>query len=147
MPDRTPMPRPDPTPITPAAVVQPAHHRPPAIEYHGGVPYHVSQFPAQQQIVVQMPREESYPPWLRQLIVIVVLILAVVAVCVGAICAVVIIAGGTIMGIIGAVGANATTIGVTLIGVIVAAGWAAAKVRALTGQSDKATPAKAARSK
>jgi hypothetical protein len=53
-----------------------------------------------------------------------------VAVCCSAICAIVVLAGGTLIGIIGAVGQNLPMVGITLFGVLLAAGWAASKVKA-----------------
>jgi hypothetical protein len=41
-----------------------------------------------------------------------------------AICTIVVIARGTLIGIIGTVGANLPMVGVTLVGVLLAAGWA-----------------------
>jgi hypothetical protein len=45
------------------------------------------------------------------------------------VCAVVVLMGGTLMGIIGAVGQNLTTLALALVGSILAAGWAASKIR------------------
>ncbi|MEU1626667.1 hypothetical protein ABZ746_15340 [Streptomyces sp. NPDC020096] len=55
-------------------------------------------------------------------------VLAVVAICTAGICAVVVIADGTLIGIIGA---NLPFIGVTLVGLVLAAGWAATKFKSL----------------
>ena len=89
--------------------------------------------PAQPQVLtVQMPAAQpTMPQWLRDMIVVTILVLAVVAVCTAAICAIVVIAGGTLIGIIGTIGANLPMIGITLVGVILAAGWAATKVKGL----------------
>ncbi|MFE0373718.1 hypothetical protein ACTU45_25865 [Streptomyces sp. 24-1644] len=116
---------------TPAA---PAHHRPPAVEYRDGVPYHytVGQPPAPAQIVVQLPEQSSMSPAQRELIVNVVLLLVVAVVLCGCIAGVVVICGGTLMGLIGAIGANAVPIGLTTIGALVAAGWLVSKVKTLT---------------
>lgn len=86
--------------------------------------------PQPQPIVVQVPvADRSVPPWLRDLIVVTFLILAVVAVCCSAICGIVVLAGGTLIGIIGAVGSNLPMVGITLTGVLLAAGWAASKAK------------------
>lgn len=82
-----------------------------------------------QTIVVQMPEQRSVPPWMRDLILLVVVLLVVAVVLVGCICAVVVVAGGTIMGIIGAVGANAQMLGVSTVGILLAAGWLVSKVK------------------
>jgi hypothetical protein len=112
----------------------PAHHRPPAVEYRDGVPYHytVGQPPAPAQIVVQLPEQSSMSPAQRELVVNVVLLLVVAVVLCGCIAGVVVICGGTLMGLIGAIGANAVPIGLTTIGALVAAGWLVSKVKALT---------------
>lgn len=123
---------PDRRPTTTAGQLPvPAHHRPPAVEYRDGVPYHytVGQPPAPQQIVIQMPDQQGISPQQRELMLYVAMWLVVLVVCVAAVCAVVVICGGTLMGIIGAVGSNAATIGVVLVAVIVAAGWASAKFK------------------
>ncbi|WP_394436246.1 hypothetical protein [Streptomyces sp. SGAir0957] len=128
----TALPEPRPTDNLAAGQWTPAHHRPPNIMYSpDGRPYHftVGQPPAPQQIVVQMPETRRLSPELERLIVITFLILAVVVVCTGAICAVVVLVGGTLMGIIGTATANLPMIGLTLAGVILAAGWAATKIR------------------
>lgn len=92
----------------------------------GGVPTYVPQQPA--VVNLQAP-EATIPPWLVQLIIVTFLILAVVTVCVGAICAVVVLMGGTLIGIIGVVGAQLPLVAATLIGAILAAGWAASKLK------------------
>mgnify|MGYP001560904031 CR=1 FL=1 len=87
----------------------------------------------QQPIIVRVEATDRggqhFPPWLVQLIVVTVLVLAVVAVVVGAICAVVVIVGGTLMGIIGSLTAALPYIGMTAVGLIVAVGWAAGKLK------------------
>lgn len=139
--NRQPAEREQPHVVTPA-VVQPAHHRPPAIEYRDGVPYHytVGQPPAPQQIVVQMPEQAGLSPEMQRLIIVTFLILAVITVCTACACAVVVLMGGTLIGIIGTVSANLPFIGVTLVAAIVAVGWAAGKVKGITGGKDE-TPA------
>lgn len=116
---------------TPAGL---AHHRPASVEYRDGVPYHftVGQPPAPTQIVVQLPEQSSMSPAQRELIVNVVLLLVVAVVLCGCIAGVVVICGGTLMGLIGAIGANAVPIGLTTIGALVAAGWLVSKVKTLT---------------
>lgn len=112
----------------------PAHHRPPNIVYtEDGQPVHftIGQPPAPQNITLNLPEQRGLPPELQRLIIVTFLILAVIVVCVAGICAIVVICGGTLMGIIGTIGANASTIGVVLIGIIVAAGWALAKIKPL----------------
>lgn len=111
----------------------PAHHRPPNVEYRNGVPYHftVGQPPAPQYVVVQAPEQQGMSPAQRELIVNVMLILAVIVVCTACVCAVAVVMGGTLMGIIGTVSANAVPLGLTFVATIVAVGWAAARVRAL----------------
>nr|WP_011475434.1 hypothetical protein [Streptomyces sp. 44414]ABC67372.1 pRL2-9 [Streptomyces sp. 44414] len=111
----------------------PAHHRPPAVEYRDGVPYHytIGQ-PQPQQIVVQLPEQSSMSPAQRELVVNVVLLLVVAVVLTGCVAGVVVICGGTLMGLIGAIGANAVPIGLTTVGALVAAGWLVSKVKTLT---------------
>lgn len=91
--------------------------------------------PQPQTIVVQMPEDRSVPPWLRDLIVVVVVLLVVAVVLVGCVCAVIVVAGGTIMGIVGAVGANAQMLGVSTVGILLAAGWLVSKVKAGKGRT------------
>ncbi|MBM7057160.1 hypothetical protein JS521_25685 [Streptomyces sp. RHZ10] len=115
----------------------PAHHRPPAVAYHGGVPYHYTIGQQQPQIVVQLPETSSMSPAQRELVVNVVLLLVVAVVLCGCVTGLVVIAGGTLMGLIGVVGANAVPIGVTAVGAIVAAGWVIAKLKGLTTSETK----------
>ncbi|MFI6491233.1 hypothetical protein [Streptomyces sp. NPDC050564] len=112
----------------------PAHHRPPNVVYDEyGRPVHVVLGqPTQQPIIVQMPeqpQQQGLDPALFRLIVITFLILAVIVVCTACVCAVVVLMGGTLIGIIGAVGQNLTMLAVCLVGVIVACGWAASKMK------------------
>ncbi|WP_239487829.1 hypothetical protein [Streptomyces durocortorensis] len=124
------------TPAVPSTAV-PAHHRPPAVAYHGGVPYHYTIGQQQPQIVVQLPETSSMSPAQRELVVNVVLLLVVAVVLCGCVTGLVVIAGGTLMGLIGVVGANAVPIGVTAVGAIVAAGWVIAKLKGLTTSETK----------
>lgn len=112
----------------------PAHHRPPNVLYdlHGRPVHFTIGQPPQQPIVLQAPVREGMDPALFRLIVVTFLILAVVVVCTACVCAVVVLMGGTLMGIIGAVGQNLTAFTLTLLGAIVAAGWAASKIRPAT---------------
>ncbi|MFF7013242.1 hypothetical protein ACFY9Y_35110 [Streptomyces fimicarius] len=122
------LPQPVPTPG------QVAHHRPPAVEYRDGVPYHytIGQPPAPQQIVVQLPEQSGMSPAQRELVINVVLLLVVAVVLCGCVAGLVVICGGTLMGLIGVVGANAIPIGITAIGAVVAAGWLVTKLKGLT---------------
>lgn len=109
---------------------QPAHHRPPSVLYdQQGRPVHFTIGQPAPAVVVQAPVDQGLSPELQRLIIITFLILAVVVVCTAAICAVVVLVGGTLIGIIGTVSANLPMIGATLAGVILAAGWAASKIR------------------
>jgi len=113
--------------------VVPAHHRPPNVWFdpQTGVPYHftVGQPPPPQNIVVQLPEQQGMSAQQREFMMYVVMWLVVAVVLCGCVCAVTVIVGGTLMGIIGVVTANLPFIGVTLIGLVLAAGWAAAKIR------------------
>lgn len=124
--------------VTPPAEQVPAHHRPPNVLYdEQGRPVHftIGQPPA--PVVVQAPVREGMDPALFRLIVVTFLILAVVVVCTACVCAVVVLMGGTLMGIIGAVGQNLTALTFSLIGAIAAAGWAASKIRPNTPASKR----------
>ncbi|MFF7763150.1 hypothetical protein [Streptomyces griseorubiginosus] len=115
---------------TPPIEGVPAHHRPPNVFYdEQGRPVHftIGQPPA--PVVVQAPVQQGMDPALFRLVVVTFLILAVVVVCTACVCAVVVLMGGTLMGIIGAVGQNLTTLALALVASIVAAGWAASKIR------------------
>ncbi|MCP3820084.1 hypothetical protein NLX86_18885 [Streptomyces sp. A3M-1-3] len=129
----TPLPEPLPEVHPAGQWPVPAHHRPPAVEYRDGIPYHytIGQPPAPQQIVVQLPEAQGMSPQQREFMMYVVMWLAVAVVLVGCICAVTVIMGGTLMGIIGVVGANAIPIGMTAVGVIIALGWAANRIKGL----------------
>ncbi|MEV6478064.1 hypothetical protein [Streptomyces sp. NPDC051657] len=118
------------TPAVPSTAV-PAHHRPPAVAYHGGVPYHYTIGQQPQQIVVQLPETSSMSPAQRELVVNVVLLLVVAVVLCGCVAGLVVIAGGTLMGLIGTIGANAVPVGLTTVGAIVAAGWLVTRLKSL----------------
>ncbi|MFI0149263.1 hypothetical protein [Streptomyces globisporus] len=126
-----------PQPVFTQAV--PAHHRPPAVEYRDGVPYHYTIGQQPQQIVVQLPDQSSMSPAQRELVVNVVLLLVVAVVLCGCVAGLVVICGGTLMGLIGTIGANAVPVGLTAVGAIVAAGWL---VTRLKGLAQAATTAK-----
>ncbi|MGW1022076.1 hypothetical protein [Streptomyces niveus] len=115
----------------------PAHHRPPAVEYRDGVPYHytVGQPLPPHQIVVQLPEQGSMSPAQRELVVNVVLLLVVAVVLCGCVAGVVVICGGTLMGLIGAVGANAIPVGMGAVGAMVAAGWLVSKLKSVTAST------------
>lgn len=126
---------PQPFPAQGQANIEPAHHRPPAVEYRNGVPYHYT-IGQPQPIVVQLPDQSGMSQAQRELVVNVVLLLVVAVVLCGCVTGLVVICGGTLMGLIGVVGANAVPIGLTAIGAVVAAGWLITKLKGLT------TPAK-----
>lgn len=112
----------------------PAHHRPPNIVYdEHGRPMHftVGQPPAPQQIVVNLPAHEGMSPQQREFMMYVVMWLVVAVVLVGCVCAVTVLVGGTLMGIIGVIGQHAAMITVSFVGIILAAGWAATKIKGL----------------
>ncbi|MET9097409.1 hypothetical protein ABZX72_35645 [Streptomyces cyaneofuscatus] len=115
----------------PAQAAVPAHHRPPAVEYRDGVPYHFTIGQQPQQIVVQLPETSSMSPAQRELVVNVVLLLVVAVVLCGCVAGLVVICGGTLMGLIGTIGANAVPVGLTAVGAIVAAGWLVTKLKGL----------------
>ncbi|MFI7089736.1 hypothetical protein ACIBUR_39905 [Streptomyces anulatus] len=128
------LPQPFPTQAAPVA-----HHRPPAVEFRDGVPYHYTIGQQPQQIVVQLPETSSMSPAQRELVVNVILLLVVAVVLCGCVIGLVVIAGGTLMGLIGTIGANAVPIGLTTVGAIVAAGWLVTKLKGLaqTAVEDK----------
>jgi hypothetical protein len=112
----------------------PVHHRPPAVEYREGVPYYVGQPYQQQPIVVRLPEHSEMSPAQRALMLNVVLLLVVAVVLCGCVAGLVVVCGGTLMGIIGTVGANAVPIGLTTVGTLLAAGWLLSKAKGLTGR-------------
>lgn len=116
--------------------IVPAHHRPPNVLYDVyGRPHHaVLGQPSPVPIIVQAPVQQGMDPALQRLIIVTFLIIAVLVTATGCVCAVVVLMGGTLMGIIGAVGQNLSTLAIALIGVIVAAGWATNKINAKAGK-------------
>ncbi|MFF3912695.1 hypothetical protein ACFYZB_04290 [Streptomyces sp. NPDC001852] len=109
-----------------------AHHRPPNVFYdEHGRPVHftIGQPPPPQNIVVQLPEQDVMSRQQREFMMYALIWLVVAVVLTGCACAVTVICGGTLMGIIGVVGQNATMLAVSLVGVILAAGWAATKIR------------------
>ena len=129
---------PEPLPDTTVVAGQPvpAHHRPPHVMYQNGVPYHftVGQPPPPAHITVQLPEQQGMSQQQREFMMYALIWLVVAVVLTGCACAVTVIMGGTLMGIIGILGANAAMIGVSFIGIILAAGWAATKIKGLTKQ-------------
>lgn len=112
--------------------IVPAHHRPPNVAFDQyGRPHHVViGQPVPPPIIVQAPvQQQGMDPALFRLIVITFLVVLVMVAVTACVCAVVVLMGGTLIGIIGAVGQNLTSIVMCLVGVIVAAGWAATKIR------------------
>lgn len=106
-----------------------AHHRPPNVLYdRHGRPVHFTIGQPPPPVIVQAPIQPGMDPALQRLIIVTFLILAVVVVCTAAVCAVVVLVGGTLIGIIGAVSANLPMIGVSLVGVILAVGWTASRL-------------------
>lgn len=117
------------------------HHRAPNVLYDkDGRPHHVlvGQV-AQPPIVLQMPQQQpGMSPAQREMVINVVLILAVVVVLVSCVCAIVIVCGGTLIGIIDTVQQNAAQMGLIFIGSIVALGWAVSKIKgAVKASADK----------
>ncbi|MFB8384974.1 hypothetical protein [Streptomyces rubiginosohelvolus] len=124
------------SPAVPTTAV-PAHHRPPAVAYLDGVPYHFTVGQQQPQpVVVQLPDQSTMSPAQRELIVNVLLLLVVAVVLCGCVIGVVVICGGTLMGLIGTVAASAVPVGLTAVGAIVAAGWLVSRLKGFT-QPDK----------
>jgi hypothetical protein len=113
----------------------PAHHRPPNVLYdEHGRPVHftIGQPPPPANIVVQLPEQQGMSRQQREFMLYALIWLVVAVVLTGCACAVTVICGGTLMGIIGVVGQNLTAFTLTLLGAIVAAGWAASKIRPAT---------------
>jgi hypothetical protein len=122
-----------PTDLVGQPVPVPAHHRPPNVVYSpDGVPYHftVGQ-PPPANIVVQLPEQQGMSREQREFMMYALIWLVVAVVLTACACAVTVIMGGTLMGIIGVIGANAAMIGVSFVGIILAAGWAATKIKPL----------------
>ena len=118
---------------TPPAGQVPAHHRPPNVFFaEHGRPVHftIGQPPPPQNIVVQLPEQQGMSAQQREFMMYALIWLVVAVVLTGCACAVTVICGGTLMGIIGVVGQNAAVLAVSFVGVILAAGWAASKIRA-----------------
>lgn len=110
----------------------PAHHRPPNVFYDAqGRPVHftIGQPPPPANIVVQLPEQEGMSRQQREFMMYALIWLVVAVVLTGCACAVAVICGGTLMGIIGVVGQNASMLAVSFIGVILAAGWLSSKLR------------------
>ncbi|WP_452094100.1 hypothetical protein [Bacillus mycoides] len=120
-----------PQPTSPQGPAPVAHHRPPAVEYRDGVPYHYT-IGQPQPLVIQLPEQSSMSPAQRELMLNVVLLLVVAVVLCGCVAGLVVVCGGTLIGLIGVVGANAIPIGLTAVGAIVAAGWMVTKLKGLT---------------
>lgn len=109
-----------------------AHHRPPNVFYDAqGRPVHftVGQPPDPANIVVQLPEQQGMSRQQREFMMYALIWLVVAVVLTGCACAVTVVCGGTLMGIIGVVGQNASMLAVSFIGVILAAGWLSSKLR------------------
>lgn len=115
----------------------PTHHRPPMVEYRDGIPYHytVGQPPAPQHVVVQLPEQGGMSQAQREFAFNIVLMLVVAVVLCGCVCGVVVICGGTLMGIIGAVSAAAIPVALSAVALLATAGWAATRIRTLAGKT------------
>jgi len=110
----------------------PAHHRPPNVLYdEHGRPVHftIGQPPPPANIVVQLPEQQGMSRQQREFMLYALIWLVVAVVLTGCACAVTVIMGGTLMGIIGVIGQNASMLAVSFIGVILAAGWLSSKIR------------------
>ena len=117
---------------TPPAEGVPAHHRPPNVLFdEHGRPVHftIGQPPPPANIVVQLPEQEGMSRQQREFMLYALIWLVVAVVLTGCACAVTVVMGGTLMGIIGVVGQNASMLAVSFIGVILAAGWLSSKIR------------------
>jgi hypothetical protein len=110
--------------------VIPAHHRPPNVMYQNGVPYHftIGQPPPPANIVVNMPEQQGMSAQQREFMMYALIWLVVAVVLTGCACAVTVIMGGTLMGIIGVVSANIPMVAVSLAAVVLAVGWTASKL-------------------
>ncbi|NUQ96400.1 MAG: hypothetical protein HOY79_07470 [Streptomyces sp.] len=117
---------------TPPVEGVPAHHRPPHVLYdEHGRPVHftIGQPPPPANIVVQLPEQQGMSRQQREFMMYALIWLVVAVVLTGCACAVTVVCGGTLMGIIGVVGQNASMLAVSFIGVILAAGWLSSKLR------------------
>ena len=110
--------------------VIPAHHRPPNVMYQNGVPYHftVGQPPPPANIVVNLPEQQGMSAQQREFMMYALIWLVVAVVLTGCACAITVIMGGTLMGIIGVVSANIPMVAVSLAAVVLAVGWTASKL-------------------
>jgi len=110
--------------------VIPAHHRPPAVMYRDGVPYHftIGQPPPPANIVINMPEQQGMSREQREFMMYALIWLVVAIVLTGCACAVTVIMGGTLMGIIGVLSANIPMVAVSLAAVVLAVGWTATKL-------------------
>jgi len=110
--------------------VIPAHHQPPHVMYRNGVPYHftIGQPPPPANIVVQLPEQQGMSREQREFMMYALIWLVVAVVLTGCACAVTVIMGGTLMGIIGVVSANIPMVAVSLAAVVLAVGWTATKL-------------------
>ena len=118
----------------------PAHHRPPNIAYMpDGTPVHftIGQPPPPANIVVQLPEQQGMSREQREFMMYALIWLVVAVVLTGCACAVTVIMGGTLMGIIGVVSANIPMVAVSLAAVVLAVGWTATKLGLKPGAKKK----------
>ena len=119
--------------------VIPAHHRPPNVMYQNGVPYHftIGQPPPPANIVVNLPEQQGMSREQREFMMYALIWLVVAVVLTGCACAVTVIMGGTLMGIIGVVSANIPMVAVSLAAVVLAVGWTASKLGLKPGKKKR----------
>jgi hypothetical protein len=119
--------------------VIPAHHRPPNVMYQNGVPYHftIGQPPPPANIIVNLPEQQGMSREQREFMMYALIWLVVAVVLTGCACAVTVIMGGTLMGIIGVVSANIPMVAVSLAAVVIAVGWTASKLGLKPGAKKK----------
>jgi hypothetical protein len=119
--------------------VIPAHHRPPNVMYQNGIPYHftIGQPPPPQNIIVNLPEQQGMSHEQREFMMYALIWLVVAVVLTGCACAVTVIMGGTLMGIIGVVSANIPMVAVSLAAVVIAVGWTASKLGLKPGAKKK----------